>query len=287
MILSQNSKKQSPQDVLIGILSQKPNITVKKAYEFFLKKYESGLSIQGFYKIVRQLLRDRVIVKNDTQLSLDMSWVANLMKFTATVKATYLDHPADEKTIILSEGEVSKFSFGDVIEMDNFWDHALRLVIRYYETEKHEHKDIFSKNYYSWIQVIRTQSSIELSNSYGEFGLQWFMSSGSKTLLNTLIAHLMEAENFHFKQYEKLEGYGEGQDNFHVTVIGDFIFETKLPPHLFGMVKKMFEETKGIANLNTSDIEAEMLKPSKTLLTITRDKKKAGEIRKNIEKSFK
>ena len=105
MIPNPRAHKLSPESVLLEILSRKARLTSNEAREFFLAKYDKGMSVQGFYKMVRQLMLDRVIVKNNGLLSLNSGWVQSLVQFTDRVKRTYLSSETVKTSIILEEGE--------------------------------------------------------------------------------------------------------------------------------------------------------------------------------------
>lgn len=114
-------------------------------------------------------------------------------------------------TIILEEGERKTYAFDRVTEMDTFWDHCLLTIAYYYQTHEHRDKNAYSKNYYSWIQVLRTGSSVELSHLYAGTNMHWFMASGSHSLLNRVVPQIHNAPDFHFALYEKTTGTGRGK----------------------------------------------------------------------------
>lgn len=287
MIPNPHEQKPSPEGVLLDILSRKPGISSKEAYEFFLEKYKPGMTLQGFYKVLRQLLEDRVVVKNNGTLSLYSAWVQNLIKFTERVKQTYVLNETTKATILLEEGETKTYVFDRPTEMDTFWDHALLAVAYYYQDKEYKDKHAYSKNFYSWIQVLRSGGSVELAHSYTQTEMHWYMASGSRTLLNRVVPQLHNAPNFHFKLYDKLTGYGVGQDNFHVTVVGDFVFETKVPNFVFGEIKNMFESVKSLTDFDAKKMQQVIYEPAKTKLVISRDSKRADAIRKEVKSLFK
>jgi len=287
MIPNSRTEKPSPESVLLDILSRKPKLTSKEAFGFFLAKYKPGMTIQGFYKLIRQLLRDRVIVKDSGTLSLNIGWIQNLVQFTDNVKQTYLADEITKRTIILDEGEKNTFTFDRVVEMDDFWDHALLTILYYYQDREHKDKNAYSKNYYSWIQVLRTKSEVALVDSFTKMKTKWYMASGSHSLLNSLVSNVITAPNFNYKIYEKLDGYGMGKDNFHVTVIGDFIFETEIPNYIFQTIKNVFETAQYIADFNTENIKNLIREPARTKLTLSRDRERANSIREEIKNIFK
>jgi|CXWL01.1.fsa_nt_gi hypothetical protein len=286
MIPNPYEQKQSPEGVILEILSRKAGISSKELYDFFLAKYKTGMTLQGFYKVLRQLLQDRVIVKSNGTLSLYSAWVQNLVTFAERAEQTYLSNELSKATIVLDEGETSHYTFDRVTEMDTFWDHALLTVASYYSDAPHENKNAYSKNYYAWIQLLRTNGSVQLASLYTQMDMSWFMASGSHSFLNRIVSQQHTAPNFFFTLYEKLEGYGEGEDNFHVTVLGDFVFETKVPNYIFKMIKAKYESIKTFSEFNIDEMQGLIHQPGKTTLTISRDSVRAESIRKEIKALF-
>lgn len=288
MIPNPYEERPSPESVILDILSRKPGITSKEAYAFFLDKYKNGMSVQGFYKIIKRLLGDRVIAKTDGRLSLYSAWVNNVMKFAKQAALTHLDQNASPVTIILEEGEKKSFEFDTPIEMSTFWDHALLMVAYHYkDSEEPVDKNAYSKNFYSWIQLLRTSDEALLINLYSDLEMQWSMASGSKSLLNRLVSQIYNEKNFHFIIYPELTGYGTGRNNFHVTVIGDFIFETKLPEYIFKDIQRTFDSVRNLSEFNADEMQKVVLQTGKTVLTITRNVKRAEEVRAEIKSLFK
>lgn len=286
MIPNPYEKKPSPEGIILDILSRKPGLTSKEVYEFFLAKYEPGMTLQGFYKILRQLLQDRVVVKSNGTLSLYSAWVQNLVAFADRAAQTYLSNELTKATIVLEEGEKKTFSFEKVTDMDTFWDHALLTIASYYDDHECPDKHAYSKNFYSWIQLLRTDGSMQLANLYAQMGIHWYMASGSHTFLNRIVTQQHAASNFHFALYDKLAGYGEGEDNFHVTILGDFVFETKVPNYIFKMLREKFEGIRTLSEFNLQEMQSIIHQPGKTFLTISRDKARAEEIRSGIRALF-
>ncbi len=288
MIPNPYQSKKSPEAVVLDILSRKPGITSKEAYAFFLDKYEPGMSVQGFYKIIRQLLNDRVIAKTDGRLSLYSAWVNNLMKFAKQAAFTHLDANSSPVTIILEEGEKKSFEFDTPIEMSTFWDHALLMVAYYYkDSDESIDRNAYSKNFYSWIQLLRTSDEAQLINLYSDLDMNWSMASGSHSFLNKAALSQLSDENFKFTLYKELSGYGEGKDNFHITVIGDFIFETQLPNFIFQIMKNTFESVKTLSEFKADKVQALVHEHAKTILYLSRDKKRAETLRQGIKSLFK
>lgn len=283
MIPDPRNTSPTPESIVIEILSQKPRLAMKDLYEYFKKKYRPGMTIQGLYKLVRQLIRARIVVKEGKLLLLDVVWVHNLINLTDTLKQVYLEYPGATANILLKEGESKTFTFEKPIDMDNFWGHALIAVAHYYQDHEHTDKNVYNYNHHTWYQLVRTSSEQALANAYQQMGMHWYLVSGSKSYLDSLIAPLIEADDFHYVQIDRGALH---QQNYYVVVIGDFIFETEMPKYIFELMEKIYDRVRAISEFNAQEILSLISQIGRTSLTISRDKRRAGVIRNKIKKVF-
>jgi len=283
MIPDPKNKEPDAESVVTDILSQKPRLSMKELNEYFQKKYKPGLSVQWLYKIVKNLVERQVLVKEGGLLSIDASWIHNLINFTEKLKRTYLENDAANANILLNEGESKSFQFEKVIDMDNFWTHALITVIHSSRDQKHMNKNVYNYNHHSWFQLVRTSNEQSLGEAYHQMHMEWFLVSGSKTFLDTLVASLIETEDFHYAQVERGPLL---KPNYYVVVIGDFIFETALPNYIHERMEQIYQQVKNISEFNAQEILMLINQPGRTTLTILRNRKRAQQIREEVKKCF-
>ncbi len=290
MILDPRIKINQPESVILHILSTKVRLTSKELFEFFTKQYSKSMTLQGFYKVVKKMLDDRILVKEGLLVSLDSFWVNRVIEFSKRIENLYLQTNSNSPNILLEEGENKVFEFENIMAMDNLWCHGLNIVRNYYTNNKHKDINAYSRNYYSVFQIARTESENVTTKSFEDSKMNWYMASGSNTFLNKIVPKLMEEENYHqfiynFDNYQK-EHNNVIQKNYWVTVIGDFIFEARLPKYIFELIEKIYEETQSISEFNSNRLNGLFLESGKSILEISRNKKKAELIREEIKKLY-
>lgn len=320
MLYDKRIENNTSESIVIAILSKKPRLTTSELYDFYKAKSSKKITIQGFYKLIRQMLERRIIVKEGMHLSLDSFWIDNLLKLSETVKRNYLGNKIGLANVILEEGESKTFSFENITLMDNFWTHGLNAVINFYTQNDHKDKNGYSRHFYSIFQIARTASENVLANTYQLAGTHWYMASGSPSFLNKLVSKLIEVENYHqfiydFEEFRKKkivaakridskespqspallrEGCDEttekrvaeeltAEKNYWVTAIGDFIFEARIPKYIFEIIEKIYAETNSLAEYNANQINNLFFEPGKTTLTISRNKKRAYDVREEVK----
>jgi hypothetical protein len=288
MIFDSRLKINTPESVILDILSKKPKLASREIYDFFVKKYPKSMSIQGFYKIIRKMLANRILLKEGQLISLDSFWISKVIEFSKKLEQIYLQTGLNETNIILDEGESKAFEFDNVTSMDNLWSHGMNLVRQYYTKHKHGDINVYSRNYFSVFHIARTESESTNLQYFESSKMEWFMASGSNAFLNTLPTKLITDENYHqfifdFEAFAKNHPEQEIEKNYWVTLIGDFIFEARFPKYIFELIEKIYDETLSIGDFNADKINALFLEPGKAYLTVSHDKKRAEAIREDIK----
>lgn len=72
-----------------------------------------------------------------------------------------------------------------------------------------------------------------------------------------------------------------------MTVLGDFIFETKVPEFIFEDIRAMFESVTSLTEFDAAKMQRVIYQTGKTELTLSRDAKRAETIRNEIKAVFK
>jgi hypothetical protein len=288
MIYDSRLKINTPESLVLAILAKKPKLTSKEIYDFFSKKYPKKMTIQGFYKIIRRMLDDRILLKENAHISLDSFWVNEVVSFAKTIEKTYLKTDSNLTDILLDEGESRTYEFENIVAMDNVWSHGLNLVRQYYAEHEHPDKNAYSRNYFSVFHIARTESENANLQYFESSNMQWYMASGSDTFLNHLPSKLIEEENYHqcvfdFEKFIANNPDKRIEKNYWATIIGDFVFEAGFPKYIFELLEKIYAETPSIAEFNADKISSLFLEPGKTFLTVSHDKKKAEMIRQEVK----
>lgn len=288
MIYDSRLKINAPESLILDILSKKAKLSSKEIFEHFTKKYPKGMTVQGFYKVIRKMLDDRILLKDGQLISLDSFWINRVIEFSKNIEKTYSPESPSSTNILLEEGESRTFEFENVISMDNLWAHGMNLARQYYTTHDHPDKNAYSRNYFSVFHIARTESENTNLQYFESSKMHWYMASGSDTFLNHLPSKLIEEVNYHqfvfdFEKYVAENPDKQIEKNYWVTLIGDFIFEAKFPKYIFELIEKIYADTQSISEFNADKISSLFQEPGKAILTVSRDKKRAAEIRMEVK----
>jgi hypothetical protein len=288
MIFDPRIKENSPESLILDILARKPRLSSKELFGFFNQKYPAQITIQGFYKIIKKMLINRILLKEGHSLSLDSFWINKVIEFSKTIEQTYLALSSNNATILLEEGENKTYEFENILTMDNLWEHGLNMARYYYIKHEHRDKNAYSRNYYAVFHITRAESEMATLQYFESSEMQWYMASGSNTFLNKLPTKIIEKENYHhfIFDFEKYIINNPIEKNYWVTIIGDYIFEARFPKYIFELIENIYNNTQNISEFNADKISALFREPGKSILTISKNKKKAEIIRNEIKKLY-
>jgi len=291
MIYDSRLKINAPESLILDILSKKSKLSSKEIFEHFTKKYPKRMTIQGFYKVIRKMLDDRILLKDGQLISLDSFWINKVVEFSKNIERTYSPNSPTSTNILVEEGESRTFEFENIVSMDNLWSHGLNLARQYYADHEHTDKNAYSRNYFSVFQIARTESENVNIQYFESSHMKWYMASGSNTFLNHLPTKLIEEENYHQFVFDFEKYVAENKDktiekNYWVTVIGDFIFEAHFPKYIFELLEKIYSDTQSISEFNADKISSLFQEPGKATLSVSRDKKRSELIRQDVKKLY-
>lgn len=282
MIPDKKNPLPSAQSTIIEILSRKPRLSIKELYSFFIKKSPDKMSLRGFYKIIHGMIYQRILIRDTKLLSIDAGWIYNLLKLSRTLEHVYFGEQSSSVNILLHEGEEKEFIFDRVIDMDNFWTHALIVVTLYYAHEKHTDKHGYTYTDHSWFQLVRTSQEEALLDVYKEHNMKLYQVCGSDTFLDSLPKQMIEYEEYIFVK-KFIPEFGK---NYYAMSIGDFLFETRLPKYIHEIFENQYKKIRDLSEFNANDFLKIIQESARTTLSLTRNKKRTSLFRKKVQECF-
>jgi len=284
MIPNKNNPNPPLESHVLDILSDRPRLTVKELYELFLQKSVRQISIQALYALIHKMIDQRILVKENQVLIIDASWIDALLQFSEKVKRVYLASDSPVTNIVLHPGEKRDFTFENAMAMDNFWMHALIVTSYFYRSNPHptDH-NVCVYNYHSWFEIAKTGQEQSLAESYEQTGMDYYLLSGSHLYLDKAVKDTIITKGFHYKTIEPTASLGINQ---YFTIVGDVVFETKLPKYINELMEEIYTKVKNISEFDRQEILKIIQLPAKTVLTISHNKQRAKQFRETIKKYF-
>ena len=95
---------------------------------------QKNVTKQGFYKALRELIEEEVVVKNKQLVALNNSWVNKMENFVSTIDTEY---QREDSFLNLEEGESLVYHFKSLASLDVLWMHYFYIIAK-----KESDKDI-------------------------------------------------------------------------------------------------------------------------------------------------
>jgi len=240
----------------------------------------SKITKQAFYSALRQLLQEEIVIKHKDQISLDTIWISKLQLITETMRKSYSLAEQSKLLHFLSfdDGESATYKFPSIAKLDQFWGNIQNLSIA--NTSEREHLFVYDPHYFFFIARHETEPVIvqHIENQKRSF----LMSVGGNTKLDALIKKEAAGRYVRINNDQRMFE----KENYYVTVIGDYIWEVTLDPHIAEIIDELFKTYDKVTPELVEKLEKLLNKKSKNKFKIGRNKKKAESLRKKLSKNF-
>lgn len=237
---------------------------------------QKKVSKQNFYKALRGLLEEEVVVKNRLMVVLNNLWVNKLREFTDSIDLNYQTQ-ASEVLLGLSEGESLVYHFKSLSSLDALWKHYFFIVAKNNPTE-----DIVLYNPHEFWSLFRFQTERFMYKWILEHNRTAYEIIGNNTLLDkSTTAHI---KNFGLQiMYEPVPSMRE---NVFPAVIGDYIIETILDIVTVTSIDAIYQNNTMWSEELEKSLYDILGKVSRSKIVISKNKKRAQRMYKKLVKKY-
>lgn len=244
-----------------------------------LQKQVEGIKAvtkQGFYKALRELIKDEVVAKNKHLVVLNNAWVNKLHNLVQTVDNNY-QVQADDSFLNLEEGETLVYHFKTVASLDILWMHYFFLVAK-----KEPSEDLIFYNSHEFWSLFRHEAE--------SFMYKWIVDNNrTNYIVIGGTSPLDRSTTAYIKDMGLQLAYEPDttiKRNSYVSVIGDYLLETVLDMNTANAIDKLYEKYP-IWNEDVAKELGDILSRIKrSKVVIERNKGKAEKLRKRLLKHF-
>ncbi len=272
------SKSQTVKDRIITALQSGPiRITVLIEY---LSQHGDPVSKQGVYSALRELATEEVVVVYKKQASLNRAWLLRLADFSALAHQRYFepDMPVSHvKT--LKPNQRLKFTFKTLSLLDAFWGHALYTLIE----NNPKHEPLLMYNPHWWFAYSRNPSEIAIIDFCKRRGTPLFETIGHNTPIDRSSAKFMDG--IHSQYHVRMKPLFS-KDNYYINVLGEFIIDVWIDKKLHSAIEKLYHEETHVTKEWIDRLEALNTIKGKSILVVSRNPKRADELRKKLLRPF-
>jgi hypothetical protein len=243
-----------------------------------LQKMISGklhITKQGFYKALRELVSEEVVLKNKQMLLLNNVWINKVHDFINAVDSAY--GAKSEETFDLEEGESLVYHFKTIPSLDALWMHYFFILAKKYPT-----KEIYFFNAHEFWSLFRFEAE--------SFMYKWIKDNNYKTNLviggNT---DLDRSTTKYIREYGfelAFEDKPSFNKNYFTTVIGDYVLDTILDLNTATAIDNLYKAHKTWDESVATELGQILGKLKRSKVVLERNPKKAERIKKKLVKYF-
>ncbi|MDB5259969.1 MAG: hypothetical protein JWN37_200 [Candidatus Nomurabacteria bacterium] len=266
------------EDYICEALKEGPISTISLIEK--IKANKPGITKQAVYLALRKLKQAEVIVIHNKKVSFNIRWLKNMNDFLRVSEMRHsLGDVSKDNFLNLSDGEKITYSFNNAHETDAFWWQALYMIS---EMVSKEAGPIYLYNPHEWFLFARRESELELLRIIA-VKRRLLILSTHKTPLDLAVAKDFDGNRTQYYMHDKPLF---PKNNYYYNVMGDFIIEVYIARQVIDAIEEIYSSSLSVNEEVIEKLKKTINIKGKTLLSISRNKKKAEKLKKEFYKHF-
>ncbi len=268
MLLSTNP---DIKETIISLLAKGSIDSIELQKEVMVQKKDTK---QGFYKSLRELVAEEVVIKNKQLVALSNVWVNKVQAFTASIDKQY---QSEDSFLNLQEGESLVYHFKSLASLDVLWMHYFYIIAKKEPTEPF----IFYNSHEFW-SLFRFEEENAMYEWVGNSGRKSYGVIGGNTPMDRNTTAYVKKYGIEFAYEEKMSM----PKNYFTSVIGDYILDTILDMNTANAIDKLYQKHTAWNEDVAKELGEILSRLKRSKVVIYRNKKKAEMLRKKLMKYF-
>ncbi len=274
MLLAQNGPGKL-EDLIVSKLHEK-GVTGPKLLTI-VQEFDPGTTKETFYRIVRKLIAEEVITKQDTLYQLNLRWLQRVYQFSK--KYIYKNHGVGKDNInAFQEGDKISYKFRTPNLLSIYWAHMYDLIY----DELDSNAPILISHPHEWFIHTRAKSESFFLNRFDEDKKLVFLSIRGSTSLDKAFKKEWESE---FRQIGVGIDLGLKKTEY-INVLGDFIIQVSMSKKFSEDLEAFFEKYPKVTNESKEELERLCNRKDPARMVFIRSRKEAEKWRQRYRKYF-
>jgi hypothetical protein len=236
------------------------------------QKIKPRFTKQALYQLLRKLMDREIVVKHGKQFSLSQLWILKMNDFFSLAQKQYgVGEQGGNDFLALADGDKISYSFKSPVEADKFWGHAFNILAGTLRDEP-----LYIYNPHEWFFIARKESEEFLFTGLQKQHQQIWLLCGGNSPLDVHTAKYFDGKILQY--YMLTEGLFEAR-NYYLNIFGDYTIEARIDEKTAERVDRLYEEATQWDNSVEGKLRG-LVSEGKTVITISRNKKKADKLKK-------
>lgn len=273
------TKDQPIAELIVQELSHSPHLTLEELTKRLTPKLKQKITLQGWYKALKRLIEQGVVIKQKRKYALNISWVVDALQWAHRLKGVYVEKEK-ERVIALPKKEKEKvvFRFSDLLSMNSFWAHLLVHI-----ASQLARPVIYAYNPHFWFYLAHGEVEKQYNRSLDSFGTKTLIVIGSDSFLDKWNAQFFDKTNieYHFLKKPMFPDLGK-----YVNYFGEYLIEVKVDKAMAKKIEQLFKNTTSLSDISQLELIALFQEKAPCTITVSKNKRKGEPFKRKIKRYF-
>ncbi len=231
---------------------------------------------QAFYKALRELVAQEIVLKNKQLVLLNNSWVNKLHNFVATIDEHYQTQAANS-LFNLSEGESLIYHFKSIPNLDALWMHYFYLIAK-----QEKNADIVMYNPHEFWSLVRFEEEQALYKWTKDNKRKTYLIVGNNSTLDKTTTSYIQKYNVQM-MYETKSLFKE---TYYYAIIGDYVLTTIIDQRTAHLIDSLYKKYSSWSIEAAAEMEKILAGLRKSKVIIQKNRNKAEKLHKMLVKKY-
>lgn len=261
------------------VLSHHPNSSLQELQQRIKSQYQKKLTLQAWYKALKKLIQDGVVIKQKMTYSLNTSWVADILRWSHTLKQNYIENTRTQ-VIKLPTKEKEKiiYRFPNLLALNSFWAHVLVYIGAQYP----KNNTVYGYNPHFWFYLAHSSVEKQYNRSMGEVGAKTYLIIGSKTFLDIWNEQFFPKNVEYWCSPKPLYL----QKWHYINYVAGFLLDIKIDKKMADSIDKLYKSVISLQDINQLEIIAMFQDKVSCSMTISKNKRGGEAFKRKILRYF-
>lgn len=270
------AKDQTVDELIVQELSYRPKQDIGQLQKRLVSRLKNPLTIQAWYKALRRLIEEGVVVKQKKYYSLNVSWTMDILRWSLDMKTVYIEKPSESIIVLPHQNQKIKFRFPNLLAMNSFWAHLLV----YIASRCAKKPILYAYNPHFWFYLAHGEVEKQYNRSMKAFNMRTYMIIGSDSFLDKWNAQFFDKT---ITQYclSPISIFQDRQKYFNY--IDKYFIEITIQKDVAQSIHYLFERINSLADISQIEL---IQKKSSCMIHVSKSSQKGEKFKRKISRYF-
>ncbi len=263
-------------DIVFTILSKEYPLRIIDLMNYSRKRYGRMVTFQAVRKAVLELVKQDILVQQETRFSINKDWVVKAKSF---VDGLYegLNEEKTSKDVDSIGSEISVFTFASLNAMMKFWQELIHQW--YLNFQKGDENINCYQGAHIWEGLLHLEKEAQIMGQLKKKGIISYALCTSNSPLDKNMKSFYDRLGVKTTLDASTSTFDK---SYYVATYGDLVVQSQYPQEIVAALEKFFKKNKSLKDLDLVELSDIVNKKVKVKLTVIKDRGMAKQINKSI-----